>query len=90
MSLLQLITLVFLVVVDFFFGKEFNLTQLYYHISHTRKIHENNQSQGLKWPKFSLPPPLSLSLSFLPSLPVSLKRGLFHSVIPREKNIWKS
>ena len=71
MSLLQLITLVFLVVVDFFFGKEFNLTQLYYHISHTRKIHENNQSQGLKWPKFSLPP-LSLSLSLSSPLCQSL------------------
>ena len=46
-----------------------------------QKTHENNQNQGLKWPKCSSPTPLSL----LPSLPLFLKRDLFYSVIPRKK-----
>ena len=88
MSLLQLITLGFLVVVIFFAKSltELNLTELYSYISHTRKIHEKNQSWGLEWSKvFPPPPPPSPSLSLLPSLPLSLKRGLFYSVIPKRK-----
>ena len=81
MSLLQLITLGFLVVVIFFAKSltELNLTELYSYISHTRKIHEKNQSWGLEWSKVFPPPPLPPSLSSPLSAPLFKKRSLLLS-----------
>ena len=88
MSLLKLIT--FVLVVVFWGGKEFILTYLNFIITyHTLgKYMRTTKVRGLNDLSF-LPPPLP-PLSLLPSLPLSLKRSLFYSVIPREKNIWKS